>query len=84
MPKIYWRKKAQTEKLNKVNLQNPAKLRQYRTSLYNRLEQLQEVDDVEEEWEGLKIAITEAANETIQTQNKTPRNKWWDEECWQL
>jgi hypothetical protein len=48
------------------------------------LEQLQEVDDVEEEWEGLKIAITEAANETIQTQNKTPRSKWWDEECRQI
>jgi hypothetical protein len=28
-----------------------------------------------------KEAITEAANEVIQTQNGTPRNEWWDEEC---
>jgi hypothetical protein len=25
--------------------------------------------------------IMEAANEVIQTQNRTPRNEWWDEEC---
>jgi hypothetical protein len=69
LPKIYWRKRAQTKKWNKANLQKPVKLRQYRTSLYNKLKHLPEVDDVEEEWEGLKIAITEAANETIPTQN---------------
>jgi hypothetical protein len=23
----------------------------------------------------------EAANEVIHTQNRTPRNEWWDEEC---
>jgi hypothetical protein len=42
------------------------------------------VDDDEEEWEGLKIAITEAANETTQTQNRSQRNEWWDEECRQI
>jgi hypothetical protein len=64
LPKIYWRKITQTKKCNKVNLQNPLKLKQYKTFLYNKLEQRPEVDDIEEEWQRLKIAITEAANET--------------------
>jgi len=29
----------------------------------------------------IKIAIVDAAREVIQTQGKTPRNEWWDEEC---
>ena len=28
----------------------------------------------------MKEAITDAASEVIQTQSRTPRNKWWDEE----
>jgi hypothetical protein len=31
--------------------------------------------------ERIKEAITEAANDVIHTQNRTPRNEWWDEEC---
>jgi len=27
----------------------------------------------------IKIAIVDAAREVIQTQGKTPRNEWWDE-----
>jgi hypothetical protein len=34
--------------------------------------------------EGLKVVITEAANEIIQTQSRTPRNEWWDEDCTQI
>ena len=31
-----------------------------------------------EEW---KKTISEAANEVIQTQGRTTRDEWWDEEC---
>ena len=37
----------------------------------------QEID----EWEQIKIAIVDAAREVIQTQGKSPRNEWRDEEC---
>jgi hypothetical protein len=51
-------------KWNKANLQNPAKRRQCRTSLHNKLKILPNTINVEEEWESIKVAITEAANET--------------------
>jgi hypothetical protein len=44
------------------------KLRQYRTSLHNRLKAIQDINYVEEEWERIKEAIMEAANEVIQTE----------------
>ena len=34
--------------------------------------------DVEQEWEQIKKAITEAAKEVIHTQSKKQRNEWWD------
>jgi hypothetical protein len=37
--------------------------------------------ETDEEWEQLKIAIVDAAREVIQTQGKSARNEWWDEEC---
>jgi hypothetical protein len=81
LPKIHKRKSAQTTKWNKMNMQNPSKLRQYRTSLHNKLKAIPDTTNVEEGWERMKEAITEAANEVIQTQNGTTRNEWWDEEC---
>jgi hypothetical protein len=36
---------------------------------------------VEEEWERIKEAVMEAANEVIQTQSRTSRNEWWDKKC---
>jgi endonuclease/exonuclease/phosphatase family metal-dependent hydrolase len=79
--KIYKRKSAQTTKWNETNMQNPSKLIKYRTSLHNKLKAIPDTTNVEEEWEGMKEAITEAANEVIQTQNRTTRNEWRDEEC---
>jgi len=29
----------------------------------------------------MKKAITDAANEVMQTEDRTARNEWWDEEC---
>ena len=37
--------------------------------------------DIEEEWAHIKQTIIEAAKDSIQTQNMSLRNKWWDEEC---
>jgi hypothetical protein len=34
-----------------------------------------------EEWENTKAAIIESAKETIQLQEKSPKNEWWGEEC---
>jgi hypothetical protein len=79
--KIYKEKTIQMNKWNKANVQNPTKHRQYRTSLHNKLKILPNAINVEEDWERIKVAITEAANETIHKQNRTPRNEWWDEEC---
>ena len=62
-------------------MQNPIKLRQYRTLLHNKLKDIPVLHKVEYEWERIKEAITEAATEITQTQNRTPRNEWWDEEC---
>jgi hypothetical protein len=73
---------AKQKKWNQSNLQNSAKLNQYRTCLYNRLigkeEQQQNID---EEWKNITDTIIELANEVIQTQNTSTRNEWWDESC---
>jgi hypothetical protein len=36
--------------------------------------------EIDEGWENIKTAITEAATETIKLQEKSPENEWWDEE----
>jgi len=81
LPNIHKRKPIPSIKWNKTNTQNPSKLRQYRTSLHNKLKNIQDTNNIEEEWERIKEAITDAANKVIQTQSKTPRNERWDEEC---
>ena len=63
------------------NLMNNTKLKQYRTCLYNKLNEKGIQQDIEEEWVRIKQSIIEAANESIQTQNTSIRNEWWDEEC---
>jgi hypothetical protein len=60
-------------------MQNPIKIRQYRTSLHNKLKVIPDTNNAKEEWERIKETITEAANEVIHTQNRTPRNEWWGE-----
>jgi hypothetical protein len=39
------------------------------------------INNVDEEWKRIKEATTEATIEVKQTQNRTPRNELWDEEC---
>jgi len=49
--------------------------------LHNKLKNTPDTNYINEEWERIQEAITDAANEVIQIQSRTPRNEWWDEEC---
>jgi hypothetical protein len=69
------------KKWNQSNFQNPAKLNQYRSCLYNKLIGKEVQQDIEEEWKNIKETIIESANEVIRTQNTSNRNEWWDESC---
>ena len=68
-------------KWNKINLQNPSKLKEYISPLHNKLTNLAPKQEGDEECEQIKMEIIAAAREVIQTQGKSPRNEWWDEEC---
>ena len=63
-------------KWNKINLQNPSKLKEYRSLLHNKLVNLAPKQEIDEELEQIKIAIVDAARDVIQTQGKAPRNEW--------
>jgi hypothetical protein len=43
---------------------------EYRKAIYTKLGNQTQLQDVEQEWDQIKKAITEAAHEIIQTQNK--------------
>jgi len=62
-------------KWNKISLQNPSKLKEYRSLLHNKLVNLAPKQETAEEWEQTKIAIVDAAREVLQTQGKSPRNE---------
>ena len=72
-------KAVKQNKWNQSKLQNPAKLKQYRICLYNKLIGKEGQQDNEEEWTNIKETITQSANEVIQTQNTSNWNEWWDE-----
>jgi hypothetical protein len=59
---------AKQTKCNQNNFHNPAKLKQYRTCLYNKLI-IKEAQDIREEWTHIKKPIIESGNEIIQTQS---------------
>jgi hypothetical protein len=69
------------KKWNQSNLQNPAKLNQYRSCLYNKLIGKKVQQEIEGEWKNIKETIIESPNEVIRTQNISNRNEWWDELC---
>ena len=60
-------KEVKWKQWNQVNLLNPAKLKQYRTHLYNKLKRKEVQQGIEEEWTNIKEIIIESANEVIQT-----------------
>jgi len=49
LPNLYKRKPTQLIKWNKTNLQDPSKLRQYRTLLHNRLENTPNTSNINED-----------------------------------
>ena len=57
-------------------LNNLIKLLEYRRALYSVLSIQTEQQDVEQEWEQIKKAIMEAANEVIRKQDKKQRSEW--------
>ena len=67
--------------MEKINLQTPLKLKEYRSLLHNKLINLTPKQEIDDEQEQIKTAIVDATRDIIQTQSKPPRNKWWDEEC---
>ena len=71
----------QRKQWNRKNLQSKEKLKQYRQSLYNKLETMKECEDANIEWQQIKDSILNAATEVIQSEYKKPQNEWWDEEC---
>jgi hypothetical protein len=78
---IHKKKQKPVLKWNKINLQTPLKLKEYRSLSHNKLINLTPKQEIDSEWEQIKTAIVDAARDVIQTQSKPPRNEWWDEEC---
>ena len=64
-----------TERWDKTNLKNSIKLQEYRRALHTKLLKQTQHQEVEQEWNQIKLAITEAANEVIQTQSKKQRSE---------
>ena len=52
---------------NTSNLNPPEKLGAYNKRLNDRLENQEEIQNVEQDWQNIKTAILEAGKETIQT-----------------
>jgi len=81
LPKVYIKKNRDwTGMWNKSNLKDPIKCLEYRRALYTKLSKQTQQQDAEQEWEQIRTAITEAANEIIQKQDKK-RSEWWDKDC---
>jgi endonuclease/exonuclease/phosphatase (EEP) superfamily protein YafD len=81
LSEIYKKKSKPVLKWNETNLQNPSKLKEYRSLLHNKLIDLVLKQEINDEWEQIKTTVADAARHVIQTQGKSPRNEWWDEEC---
>jgi hypothetical protein len=69
------------KKWNKLNLQDPVKLKKYRKILHEKLGHINKKQGINGDWNSIKAAITETATEIFQIQGKPRRNEWWDDEC---
>jgi len=45
------------------------------------LKNIADQQDISEEWENIKTTMIGSAQETVQLQEKSPKDEWWDEEC---
>jgi hypothetical protein len=71
----------QRKQWNRKNLQNKEKINQYRQSSCNKLEKVEEHQDINTERQQIKDSVLDAAKEVIQKENKKSRNELWDDEC---
>jgi hypothetical protein len=81
LPAVYKIKPTLIKKWNKLNLQDPAKLKQYRKILHDKLSHINKKQGINDDWNSIKTAITETASEIFQIQGKPTRNEWWDDDC---
>jgi hypothetical protein len=81
LPAVYKIKPTLIKKWNKLNLQHPAKLNQYRKILHEKLSHINKKKGLNGDWNSIKTAITETASETFQIQGKPTRNERWDDDC---
>jgi len=66
LPKIYLNKnRDHTGMWDKSKLKNPINLQEYRSVLYTKLLKQTQQQEMEQDWEQIKIEITEAANEVV-------------------
>jgi hypothetical protein len=64
---IYKKKSKPVLKWNKINLQNPLKLKEYRSKLYKKMVNLAPKQEIGDEWEQIKAAIVDAARRNTDT-----------------
>jgi hypothetical protein len=84
LPLAYKKKPTPTIHWNNNTFKGTTKIRQYKTELHRKLIELPEIQEINKEWEEVKNAIIETANNVIKKQDKQNRNEWWDEECWRV
>jgi hypothetical protein len=60
---------------NKANLQNPIKLKERITALHDKLKNLPVNQGVNEEWSKIQTEIKETVSDTIQKEERKPRNE---------
>jgi hypothetical protein len=80
LPAVYKIKPTLIKKWNKLNLQDLAKLKQYRKILHEKLSHINKKQGINDDWNNTKTAITETASEILQIQGKPTRNEWWDDD----
>jgi len=62
---MYKKKLKPVLKWNKINLQTPLKLKEYRSLLHNKLINLESKQEINDDWEQIKTAIVDAARGVI-------------------
>ena len=72
-------------KLNMVILQSNKEMQEkFRISVQNKFSALEEIEDVEQQWEKLKTSINDAAKEIIPDRTTKAKKKWMTEEILNL
>jgi hypothetical protein len=81
LPAVYKIKPTSIKKWNKLNLQDPVKLKQHTNILHKKWSHINKRQGINDNWKSIKTVITETASEIFQIQGKPTRNEWWDDDC---